>query len=537
MKIFYRLLCALLLCINFTALPLFADAADKNIIILHTNDIHCGIEDNLGLPKLVQYKKELQKNNHVILVDSGDAIQGAPIGRLSEGAAMIRLMNLAGYDLAVPGNHEFDYGMEAFLKLSQQLSCGYYSANFNDLRRNRPVLPAYKIITAEDKKIAFIGVTTPETLTSSTPRYFQDDKSSFIYGFYESNDGQMLYDTIQKNIDTVKQLGADYVFLVSHLGLHGTAPQYSAAAVIANTHGLTGVLDGHSHEKITGTALYDKNRQPVILGQTGTKLQSIGMLTITPSGSISYQLTEKLTAADSGMQTTIAAEKSIYGPLLNEPVGHTSVPLYTTDPADKGRMVRSRECNLGDFIADAYRAVLGTDIALVNGGGIRADIPQGTISYRDIMNVVPFDNMCSVIEITGQQLADALEYSVSRYPQEYGGFLQVSGLKFTVDSSIPSSVIRDDKGRFIKTDGPRRVSGITVNGRPVDLNKKYTVGGTAYLLLYGGNGMSMFKDAAVLKPALMNETDAVIEYLQNHLNAEIGPSYLDPYGTGRIDII
>ena len=122
-------------------LPVAVLAAGKEIIILHTNDIHCGISDNLGIDKVSQYKKNLKKEGYpVALVDAGDAIQGAPIGTLSNGESIIKIMNAVGFDFAIPGNHEFDYGMERFLKLASRQKCGYYSCNFVDVKTRKPIL-------------------------------------------------------------------------------------------------------------------------------------------------------------------------------------------------------------------------------------------------------------------------------------------------------------------------------------------------------------------------------------------------------------
>ncbi len=514
-----------------------AFSAEKNLIVLHTNDIHCGVEDNLGLAKLAAYKKQLQHSNNVLLADSGDAVQGTPLGRLSDGLAITELMNITGYDFAVPGNHEFDYGMSAFFKLAQKLNCGYYSANFFDLRTRRAVLPSYKIFDIEGRKIALIGVTTPQTLTTSTPLFFQNQQGAFIYSFCESKTGDKLYKNIQQNIDTVKALGADYVFLISHLGLNGTLPQYSVAAVIKNTAGLDGVLDGHSHEIINGLYFTDKAGRQVLVGQTGTKMQNIGQLTITPAGKISYTLINRLTETDPATAAAINKANSTYAPLLSQPVGKTLVPLYVNDSKDGKRLVRSQECNMGDFAADAYRSILGSDIAIVNGGGIRADFKKGYLSYNDILKAFPFGNMCSVIEVTGQQLLDALEHGAAACPDESGGFLQVSGLSFTIDTTQPSAVQKDERGNFTGVNGKYRVQNVLVSGKPLELNKKYTLGGTSYLLTNGGNGMTMFKHAPLLKNQWINETDAVIEYLQNVLNGVINEKYAHPYGDGRITII
>ncbi len=533
-KFVSKLLLLLVVVISICLLPVFVLAADKNIIILHTNDIHCGVEDNIGMAALAQYKKELSKNNCVLLVDSGDAIQGTPLGKLSEGEAIIKIMNTVGYDFAVPGNHEFDYSMDRFSQLAEQLSCGYYSANLLDKNTGKTVLPPYKIFDFAGTKLAFIGATTPETLVSSTPAYFQDENGKFRYDFCEGRDGKKLYKQLQQNIDEVKRQGAEYVFLVAHFGLNGTLPYYSSAAVISNTDGLTAVLDGHSHEQVDGIDLLDKKGRVVLLGQTGTKLQSFGQLTLKTDGNIDYKLVKNLEKEDDGVCKLITEEKAAYASLLQEPVGKAMVPLYVNDPATGKRIVRSKECSMGDLVADAYRVVLETDAAIVNGGGIRADFKTGVFNYNDVLQALPFGNMCVAIEVTGQQLLDALEMGAADYPQESGAFFQVSGISYMVDSSVPSSVVKDEKGNFNGVDGPYRVKNVKIGNRPLEIDRKYTLAGSSYILRDGGNGMTMFKGARILQPAAGSETDIFIEYVQNHLDAVIGAEYAEPYGNGRI---
>lgn len=452
-----------LLTFCFIFIPNSAWAIQKDIVILYTNDVHCGIEDNLGYTKLAQYKEDLQQDTpYITLLDAGDAIQGAPIGKLSTGEAIINIMNEIGYDFAIPGNHEFDYGMDRFLTLNDKLSCGYYSSNLVNTITGKNLLPAYKIFQFDDKKIALIGVTTPETLNSSTPAYFQDDKGNFIYSFNEDATGKKLYTNIQNTVDTVQKLGVDYVFLVAHLGMNGITPRWSSLAVAQNTQGIDAIIDGHSHEVIPSFIAKNKQGKNVLITQTGTKLQNIGKLTITPQGEVSTELINDLTKTNPKTTDLINEEKNKYAPLLNQTIGTNTVKLTTNDPNTNIRLVRNGETNLGDFVTDAYRVVLNTDVAICNGGAIRNELPMGDFSYNDILTTFPFGNMCVVLEITGQQLLDALEMGASRYPEEFGGFMQISGATYTINSKIPSFVITDEKGNFIKVDGAYRVQDVKI---------------------------------------------------------------------------
>jgi 2',3'-cyclic-nucleotide 2'-phosphodiesterase (5'-nucleotidase family) len=519
-------------------IPVAVLAAGKEIIILHTNDIHCGITDNLGIDKVAQYKKDLKKQGHpVALVDAGDAIQGAPIGKLSKGESIIKIMNAVGYDFVIPGNHEFDYGMARFLQLAPRQKCGYYSCNFVDVKTRKPILKPYKILALGGKKIGFVGVTTPETLVTSTPKYFQDANGKFIYSFCEDQTGEKVYEAIQRAVNGVRKEGADYVFLVGHLGTDGSIPYWSSGAVAANTYNIDAIIDGHSHEQyIPPHKVINKAGKEVLVAQTGTKLQSLGKMTIREDGTIASELVKGLKEADKKVTKLVAKENKKFEPILKQPVGEALVELTGDDPKTGKRRVRNGETNLGDFVADAYRFVLDTDISMVNGGAIRNKIKTGVFTYNDLLQAFPFGNMCTVIEATGQQIVDALEVGVSDYPGEHGAFMQVSGMSYAIDPSVPSGLVIDAKGNFVEVKGERRVKDVMINGKPIDLNGKYTVGGTTYVLKDGGNGLVMFKKSKLLKDGIMTDVDAIMEYVQNHLNAKVKEGYENPYGAGRITI-
>ena len=519
-----------------TLLPLQALAADKDIVILYTNDIHCAIDDNESLAGLSQYKQDVLKTTpYVALVDAGDAIQGSPIGKLSSGEVFTNLMNAIGYDFAIPGNHEYDYGMERFLELSKKLNCGYYSCNFLGAN-GKNVLPAYKIMTFGETKVAFIGVTTPSSLSSSTPIFFQDGKGNYIYSFCEDLNGAKLYKQIQKTVDKVRK-DVEYVILVAHLGVNGAQERWSSVAVAQNISGVDVIIDGHSHEVNTATVVQDKFGKDVLITQTGTKLQNIGQLTISTDGKVTTKLINSLQNKDAVLEKLIAQEKAAFEEILKQPLGEAVVPLYVNNPANGKRLVRNAECNMGNLVADAMRKVLNADIGLVNGGGIRKNIPQGVFTYKDILEVLPFGNTCAVKEVSGQQILDALEMGVRNLPRESGSFLQVSGIAYEVNASLPSNIVLNDKGAFVKVNGAYRVQNVKVAGKALELNKLYTVASNSYILEKNGDGMTMFKNGKVLYSGdNMTDAEVVIEYVQNHLNARVGEEYQNPLGEGRIRI-
>lgn len=598
---FLSLWIALLMVLSLTtgiSIPSFA--ADKDIVVLYTNDVHCGVDDNIGYAGLALYKKEmLAQTPYVALVDGGDAIQGAPIGTLSDGGYLIDIMNKVGYDFAVPGNHEFDYGMPRFLELAGKLNCGYYSSNFMDLRTGSAVFAPYKMFTYGNTKVAFVGATTPESFTKSTPTYFQDGNGTYIYGFCEDESGKKLYTQIQASVDQAKAEGAEIVVLVGHLGENGTTDQWTSDNVIKNTAGIDAVIDGHSHE-VYNKYVKNKDGKDVLLTQTGTKLKNIGKLTIKTDGTMTSEMVTKVPegvvtstytvkkgdslsriakrelgsydryreiynsnravlkdpnvltvgsqliipaksavtadgkAIDYDTDRFIKAIQSQYNETLKTVIGRTDTELTINNPATGNRAVRSGETNLGDLCADAYRVVLGADIGLSNGGGVRASIKPGNITYNDTLTVFPFGNMGCVAEVKGQQIKDALEMASKNYPKESGGFLQVSGLTYTINSQTPSSVQVDEKGNFLKVNGAYRVSDIMVGGTPLDVNKTYTVASHNYMLKSGGDGMTMFKGSKIIRDEVITDVDLLSSYIRNQLGGNVGSDYANPAGQGRI---
>lgn len=525
-----------------TMITIPAFAIDSDIVIIHTNDTHCGIEEDLGFEGVAAYEKQMKElTPYVTLVDAGDAIQGAPVGTLSEGGYIVSLMNKAGYDFAIPGNHEFDYGMSRFLNLSSQLDCGYYSCNFVKGPSKQQVFKPYKIINYDDVSVAYVGVTTPESITKSNPMNFQNGTGKYIYSLCEDNTGEALYSQVQEAVDAARAEGASFVILVGHLGNEGVEERWTSKSVIANTNGIDAVIDGHSHETMI-ERVPNKDGVLIPLTQTGTKFDNIGKITITPSRQITTELvdhvvdTDGAAAKDSEMEDLIARIKSQYEASLKTVLGRTEVDLTANDPDTGLRAVRKAETNLGDFCADAYRILLGTDIGIMNGGGLRGSIDAGDITYEDALKVYPFGNMVCAVEVTGQQMKDALEMGASQYPEESGGFIHVSGLTYTIDSTIPSSVRTDERRNFVSVDGEYRVKDIFVGGEPLDLEKTYTVASHNYWLKSGGDGMSMFVNRPVVRDDVMVDVDTITTYILEHLDGVVGAEYANPHGQGRITI-
>jgi len=531
----------------FTALPFCAKADTGKIVVLSTNDVHCNIEQvldssgnikNMGYAAVSKYKKEMQAeygNENVTLVDAGDAIQGDAIGLFSKGAYITQIMNKAGYDLAAVGNHDFDYGFESFISRTKEASFPYVCCNLTYIDSGKTVFEPYKIISYGGVKIAYIGITTPETFTKSTPAYFQNSDGQYIYSFDEDETGSRLYSAIQKSVDDARLQGADYVIAIGHLGENGSANAYKSSTVISNTTGIDALIDAHSHE-IENDTCKNKAGIDVCRIQTGTKLEAIGKLIIdTSSKKISAEIVKGLSAQDKDVLDFVKDIESGFKAELEKNIGSSDVALTVTDPSTGKRLIRRGETNLGDFCADAYRDYYKTDIGITNGGGIRAGIASGAINHGNVISVYPYGDMSCAVKATGQQILDALEFSYRKYPEESGAFLQVSGISFTIDVSVASSVSVSDKDEFLAVTGERRVKNVLINGKAVVPQDEYTVSGNTYLLQKSGDGFTMFgKNVTLINAADIFDVVLLEKYIKE--SGTIGSGYENPYGTGRIQI-
>ena len=506
-------------------------AKSNDIVVLGTSDVHCGIDQNIGYAGLAAYKKAMQeKYNYVALVDAGDAIQGDTIGTLSKGEYIVDIMNEVGYDVVVPGNHEFDYGMDQFLNvIVPKMKATYVSANF--MKDGKPVFDTYKMMTFGEKKVAFVGISTPETLVKSTPTYFQDKFGKYIYDFCNDKTGTKLYKAVQKAVDAAKKAGADYVVAVAHLGDDEASEPWTSMDVIKNTDGIDVLMDGHAHSTVV-KSVKNKDGKSIKMVATGTKLENIGKIVIAENGTITAEYVGADVAKDKDAAVTkfIDGIKAKYKELENKVVAKTDVNLIIADE-NENRLVRSQETNLGDLCADAYKNVLGADIAFVNGGGIRTSIPKGDITYGQIIAVHPFGNMACVVEATGQQILDALEFGSRNVGKgENGGFLQVAGLTYSINTALESTVEVNDKGEFVKVAGKYRVFDVKVNGKVLDLEKTYTLASHNYMLKQGGDGFVMFKGDKILQDEVMIDNQVLINYIQDDLKGVVGSEYAQPQG-------
>ena len=552
----------------------YGDKSD--VTILYTNDVHTYIDKQspkLTYAAIADLKQSYQNaGKDVLLVDAGDHVQGTAYGSMDEGASIIKLMNAAGYDVATPGNHEFDYGMDRAKAIMKEADFPYLSCNWVDLRTTLRVLPSVKVFVRGGRRIAFVGVTTPETFTKSTPAYFMDKaQRKYIYDIQGGEDGKKLYDAVQKAIDKAKLL-ADVVIGLGHLGVDPSSSPWTSEEVIAHTSGFDAFIDGHSHTVMENKQVQDASGKAVTLTQTGSYFANVGEMTIAADGTI----TTKLIPTHEGMDAGIAAMQTSWvntvDDMLGEKIAVGDSDFYVSDPATGKRRIRSAETNLGDFVADGIYTYfnevekLHCDVAIMNGGGIRADVPAGDWTFKTCKQISPFGNVACLMSVTGKQIQDALEFA-ARFAgedgKENGGFLHVAGATYEIHTDIPNTVRTDDKNVWQgSATGTPRVQNVRIYDRktgtyePLDPNRTYALAGMNYTLRNLGDGFAMFDGAELIKDYVSEDYLVMSTYAMifdgadaaglPHLSSANSPlaaypgyllNYEQPYGAGRITIL
>ena len=548
----------------------------QDITILYTNDVHTYIDKQspkLTYAAIAALKKSYQDDGkNVLLVDAGDHVQGTAYGSMDEGATIIQLMNAAGYDAATPGNHEFDYGMDRAKELMADADYPYLSCNWVNLPLNNRVLSDVKYFRIGGRTIAFVGITTPETITKSTPAYFMDkNQKRYVYDILGGEDGQKLYSAVQKSINKARMI-ADYVIGLGHLGVDPSSSPWTSKEVIEHTSGLDAFIDGHSHTVMECEWVKDLSGKAVALTQTGSYFANVGEMTIKADGSIATQLVPTYDGLDSAVAGIQTEWVSAVDDMLGEKIAVAETNFYISDPATGKRRIRLGETNLGDFVADGIYSYfneveqLHCDVAIMNGGGIRADVNAGDWSFKTCKQVSPFGNVACLMSVTGKQIQDALEFAarfVGPDGQENGGFLHVAGATYEIHTDIPNTVQTDDKNVWIgSATGTPRVQNVKIYDRangtyvPLDENKTYALAGMNYTLRNLGDGFAMFDGAELIKDYVAEDYLVMSTYAMSfggvdgeglpHLTTANSPladypgyllNYEDAYGAGRITIL
>ena len=591
MKKLLTMLFTTVLLFSIIGTTVMADQKSDDIVVLYTNDVHTYIDGTISYDVIAAIKAELETQyNNVLLVDAGDHIQGTAYGSMDKGETIIKLMNAANYDLATLGNHEFDYGMFGCMQVIDWAEFPYTSCNFyNEAAgvRGEDVLDSYVAFECGDEKIAFIGITTPESFTKSTPAYFQNENGEYIYGIAGGEDGAALYADVQTAIDAAKADGATKVIALGHLGDDPASQPWTSEETIANVSGLDAFIDGHSHSTVEGTEVADKDGNAVLLTQTGEYFGRIGMMVIdAETGAITTDFIESEKILDKDGETVIgynlvsdlytgtevisdADVKAIKDAWMEEidtqlgtVIGSTALTFDNYD--GETRLVRSQETNTGDFAADALYYLfdnmgMDVDVAIMNGGGVRNKAITGDISYKVCKDIHTFGNVACLQTVTGQQILDALEWGArsAGTGEECGGFLQVSGITYKIDVTTADTTQKDDKG--VWTGGPTeyRVHDVKVYNKEtntwdaLDLTASYNLAGYNYTLRDLGDGFNMFdgavnvldyvmEDYMVLSNYVLGFEGGVVDATNSPLAAKyanFAVDYSTVNGSGRIELV
>lgn len=505
-------------------------AAPKSIVILYDNDVHC--EAN-RYPAIAGFRDAIAASDtaYTALVSSGDFLQGGTFGSISQGENIVKMLNSSKYDVVGLGNHEFDYKTPRLLELAKQIEPAIVSANFTDMQGKRIFKP-YIIKQFGDKKIAFLGIVTTSAMLSES------------YSFFDK-DGKQLYDLhpndivkyVQDAVDSARSEGANYVIALSHMGEEPLKGVLTSQDLVAKTTGINVVLDGHSHSTIEQNWVINAKGDSILVTQTGTKFQNIGKLYISPDGKFKTTLIpidSIKTISPKAKATFDSIEKSLSA-TLNQRIAESKYALTINDENGK-RAIRNQETNLGDLVADALRFAPKNivQISLVNGGGIRAGIDAGEITYKNVLDAIPYNNDICIIQASGQQIMDALEVSSASAPDEFGGFLQVSGLRYTIDTNITNTIVIDTSDFSLNVTGERRVKDIQVENRdgnfsPIEAKTQYIVCTSVYLARENNENRALSK-APILKDRFMTDTNALIKYLSEKLNGTVPDAYSKKQG-------
>ena len=492
-----------------------ATTQNRSIVILYENDVHCAID---GYAHLAALRDAVADTAFVAVVSNGDYLQGASAGAISKGEYIINIMNTVGYDAVTLGNHEFDYKTPRMMELIGRLNAPVTCVNLVDSHtRQRPfantIVKNYGGIT-----VGFVGAVTPTTL--ATEQYaFYDDAGNQLYDLYPDS----IYTLVQQAVDQLRQQGVNYVVLLSHMGEIDNDMHITSHTLIANTTGIDVVLDGHSHSAIPSDTVLSRDGRPVIISQTGTKFANIGKLLITPDRRLSTQLipVSSIPKTNPNVEHTTDSVKQLLEAITSRVVCESEAALSIHD-AEGRQMVRYAETNAGDLVADAYRIVTGAQIGMSNGGGIRTTLKAGTLTYGDLISLLPFDNNVCTVEVTGSQLTELLTRCTSATPTESGDFPQVSGITFTVHTS--TRTISD----------LRILDPATGNYQPVRPDATYTLATIDYCIS-GGGFYGILKNNKMLRNNIAPYCECLVQYVTQHLNGHIGQEYSKP--AGRITIV
>ena len=506
------------------------------LVILHTNDMHGYMQASdtcLGIRAVAQLKKDYQQQGYdVLLMDAGDYLQGSSFANFTQGESVVEVMNAAGYDVAALGNHEFDYGSDVLEKRISEMNFPAVAANITVDATGEPFIQQNAVFTLSDgTKVGVFGLDTPSTATTSAP------KNTAGLTFAQ---GEELYAAAQAQIDELKGQDCSIIVCVGHLGEEASNEGNNAANVVANTSGLTVMIDGHDH-LVENQTVKDKEGNDVLIAETGYYLKNIGVLTY-ENGQFTDSLVEvgTYTGSDPELEKMVAEETAEIEATMQEVVAVTDFELY--GEAAPGN--RTQETTMGDLASDAMywqvtqAAGSAPDAVVLNGGAIRASIKAGEIKLLDIHNVFPFNNQLCTVEVTGAQLLEALEAATQSSPDPMGAFPQVYGIKYTLDTTVPyeKGELYPGTTYYAPAAPGTRITIHEVAGKDFDPEATYTIA-TNEFVATGGDTYYCFAEAGATTMVYVGYLDyeALLNYMKTELEGTIPEIYEEVQG--RITVV
>ena len=442
------------------------DDLEGQVYVIHTNDTHGYYDDNLGFSKVAALRDDLESRGAtVFLLDAGDAFQGTQYTMLTHGQSTVDVMNAVGYDLTVPGNHEFDYGFETYIENEGGLTFETISSNLVYADTGETVFEPYTVLERDGYRLGVFGLCTPDTLDLVMPGYLDDITITDPV------------DAARQMVDVLEKENVDCILALGHIGVDPSS-SITSDEICAQVEGIDVFIDGHSHTAMSGGQVVgadlELEESDTLIASAGYVIEHIGLVCLTADGGCTAELVDSYDRTDSEVDAVIDDLHSDFDETLDIVIGHTDVELT-------GERTQSRleEVGLGDFVTDTIRALTGADIALYNGGSIRASISPGDITAGMVYQSFPFENYVVTKVLTGAQIVQVLEGGLAGLPGAAGAYLQISGIVLTYDSSLPS--------------GSRVVSVTLSDGTPLDADEEYLVASNDYVMA-GGDDYPILAD-------------------------------------------
>lgn len=454
------------------------------VTIVHTNDTHSRVEAGIGFAKIGAKVKALKEvNPNTVVVDAGDTLHGQTFATISKGESIIKVMNAVGYDVMTPGNHDFNYGQERLKELAELANFPIISSNVVKAD-GTTLLDPYVIKEVEGLKIGIFGLSTPETAYKTSPKNVEG--LTFVDPV----------ETAKKMVKELQEKGVDAIVALMHMGIDKESKDTSYL-VRDNVEGIDLIIDGHSHSTLD---TIDNEGKATKIVSTGEYSNNLGIVNLTfEAGELKSVEPTAFTSEEAAALEGDADIAAMIAQTTEENKVITSVVVGKTDVELDGvrEHVRAGETNLSNLITNAMLTSSGADIAITNGGGIRASIDVGDITMEEIITVLPFGNYVIVKEYKGSQILAALEHGTASYPEPAGSFAQVAGATFTLD---------------LNKEAGKRVSDVKINGEALDLNQTYKVATNDFMAV-GGDGYEMLKEGNLVVE-LQGLDEILIEYVK-----------------------